>query len=150
METEDIHGMSVESNGSRRVFAATDRGIYLSDDDGESWELQSVDSPSKYMRAVAPRADHSGVVFLTNGEGPPGSWGRLMRSRDNGKAWERVELPGEVESTMWSIAANPADPKLLFASSCLGQLYRSTDGGETWTGLKRRLCEIRHVMWLPS
>jgi photosystem II stability/assembly factor-like uncharacterized protein len=51
---------------------------------------------------------------------------------------------------MWSVATNPADPKLLFASSCLGQLYRSTDGGETWTGLKRRLGEIRHVIWLPS
>ena len=73
-----------------------------------------------------------------------------MRSRDNGEHWEQVALPAQIDSTMWSVATNPADPKLLFASSCLGQLYRSTDGGETWTGLKRRLGEIRHVIWLPS
>jgi hypothetical protein len=51
---------------------------------------------------------------------------------------------------MWSVATHPADPKLLFASSCLGQLYRSTDGGDTWQALKRRLGEIRHVIWLPK
>ena len=51
---------------------------------------------------------------------------------------------------MWSIAVNPTDPKLMFASAALGQIYRSTDGGESWTALKRRLGEIRHVMWLPG
>ena len=90
------------------------------------------------------------MVFLTNGDGPPGSWGRLMRSRDNGGHWEPIKLPGEVQSTMWSVATHPAEPNLLFASSCLGQIYRSDDGGETWTGLERRLGEIRHVIWLPN
>ena len=73
-----------------------------------------------------------------------------MRSRDNGEHWEQVTLPGQIDSTMWSVATHPSDPNLLFASSCLGQLFRSTDGGETWTGLKRRLGEIRHVIWLPG
>jgi photosystem II stability/assembly factor-like uncharacterized protein len=150
MGTEDIHGLAVSSNGSRRVFAATDLGFYASDDDGESWHEQPVDSTSKYMRAVVPRADHRGVVFLTNGDGPPGSWGRLLRSADNGNHWESVSLPGDVQSTMWSVATHPADPKLLFASSCLGQIYRSTDGGDSWTILNRRLGEIRHVIWLPK
>ena len=106
--------------------------------------------PSQYTRAVVPRGDHSNVVFLTNGDGPRGSWGRLYRSRDRGTHWECAVLPSEVESSMWSIAVHPANPKLIFASASLGQIYRSTDGGETWTGLKRRLGEIRHVMWLPS
>jgi photosystem II stability/assembly factor-like uncharacterized protein len=150
METEDIHGLAVSNNGSRRVYAATDHGVYVSTDDGESWQKGTVDSPSDYVRAVVPRADQRGVVFLTNGDGPPGSWGRLMRSRDNGSHWEQVKLPGEVQSTMWSVATHPADPNVLFASSCLGQLYRSDDGGETWAALKRRLGEIRHVIWLPN
>lgn len=150
METEDIHGLAVSNNGGRRVLAATDRGVYVSDDDGDSWHKRAVPSPSDYVRAVVPRADHRGVIFLTNGDGPPGSWGRLMRSRDNGDRWEQAGLPGAVESTMWSVATHPTDPNLLFASSCLGQIYRSDDGGDTWTGLKRRLGEIRHVIWLPK
>ena len=148
--SEDIHGLAVTNNGKRRVFATTDKGLHVSEDDGESWEFRQIDSPSNYTRAVVPRADNSGTLFLTNGDGPPGSWGRLYRSRDGGERWERATLPGEVESSVWSVAAHPADPKLLFASASLGQIYRSNDGGETWTGLKRRLGEIRHVMWLPS
>jgi photosystem II stability/assembly factor-like uncharacterized protein len=150
METEDIHGLAVGNNGHRRVFAATDLGLYVSDDDGGSWQKRQTGSPSDYTRAVAPRADNAGnTVFLTNGDGPPGSWGRLLRSRDNGDHWELVALPGEIDSSMWSIAANPANPQLLFASSCLGQIYRSEDGGDNWIACKRRLGEIRHVMWLP-
>jgi photosystem II stability/assembly factor-like uncharacterized protein len=150
MPTEDIHGLNIGYHGDRVVYASTDRGIFLSHDGGESWAQSSVDSKSGYVRAVVPRADNSGTVFLTNGEGPPGSWGRLFRSRDDGQHWEDVNLPGPVESTAWSVAVNPADPKLIFAATCLGQFYRSTDGGENWTGLKRRLAEIRHVMWLPN
>ena len=150
LASEDIHGLAVVNNGRRRVFATTDRGLHISDDDGESWELQPLDSPSNYTRAIVPRADRNDVLFLTNGDGPPGSWGRLLRSRDQGRHWERVALPGEVESSMWSIAVHPADPKLMFASASLGQIYRSGDGGENWTALKRRLGEIRHIVWLPS
>jgi photosystem II stability/assembly factor-like uncharacterized protein len=148
LASEDIHGLAVTHHGGRRVFAATERGIHVSDDDGESWELQLFDSPASYTRAVVPSAADS--VFLTNGDGPPGSWGRLYRSGDNGNHWNRVALPGEVESTLWSVAVHPADPRLVFASTSLGQIYRSSDGGESWTGLKRRLGEVRQVIWLPG
>ena len=97
-----------------------------------------------------PGAGRDGTLFLANGDGPPGTWGRLYRSRDIGKHWERVAVPGDVESTLWSVAVHPADPKLKFVSASLGQIYRSTDAGENWTALKRQLGEIRHVIWLPS
>jgi photosystem II stability/assembly factor-like uncharacterized protein len=150
LASEDIHGLAVTNNGSRRVFAATERGVHISDDDGENWELQSFDSPSSYTRAIVPGTGRDGTLFLTNGDGPPGTWGRLYRSRDIGNHWERVAVPGDVESTLWSVAVHPSDPKLLFVSASLGQIYRSTDAGENWTALKRRLGEIRHVIWLPS
>ena len=148
LTSEDIHGLAVVHNGSRKVFATTDNGVHVSDDDGESWQVQAFDSPKPYTRAVVQSP--GGDLFITNGDGPPGSWGRLYRSSDLGRHWQRAPLPGDVESSMWSIAVNPADPKLMFASSSLGQIYRSTDGGESWSALKRRLGEIRHVMWLPS
>ena len=146
----DIHGLAVLSKGRRRVLASTDCGVHISDDDGDNWRLVQLDSPSSYTRAVVSRAGNGEDLFLTNGDGPPGSWGRLYRSRDRGEHWERINLPDGVESSMWSIATHPADPTLMFASACLGQIYRSADGGETWAALKRRLGEIRHVIWLPG
>ncbi len=150
LASEDIHGLAVTNNGGRRVFATTDRGLHISEDDGDTWQLQTLDSPSNYTRAIVPAASRDGALFLTNGDGPPGSWGRLYRSSDSGKHWRQVALPGNVESSMWSVAANAADPKLIFASAALGQIYRSVDAGENWMALKRRLGEIRHVLWLPG
>jgi photosystem II stability/assembly factor-like uncharacterized protein len=34
--------------------------------------------------------------------------------------------------------------------SNLGQIYRSPDGGETWTKLRRELGEIRSILWRPA
>ena len=90
------------------------------------------------------------MVFLTNGDGPPGSVGRLLRSRDFGASWENAGLPGEVQSTIYTLAVNEAEPNLIFAASSLGQIYRSQDGGENWQAVKRRLGEIRAIAWLPN
>ena len=146
----DIHGIAVTRNGSATVLAATNEGLHVSHDRGMTWSFQKLTSPWQYTRALASRADDSGVMFLTNGDGPPGTIGRLLRSRDHGSSWEDAGLPGEVQSTVYTIATHPADPKLIFAATNLGQIYRSTDGGETWVPLKRRLGEIRALTWIPG
>ena len=146
----DIHGFAVVSNGQRKLFAATNEGLHVSRDEGQTWEPQRLNSPWQYVRSVAARPDGSGVVFLTNGDGPPGTDGRLLRSRDFGASWENAGLPGEVQSTIYTLAVNEADPNLIFAASSLGQIYRSQDGGENWQAMKRRLGEIRAIAWLPN
>ena len=96
-----------------------------------------------------PRADGDATVFLTNGNGPPGSTGRLLRSTDHGALWQDAKLPGELNSTPWTVATHPSNPKLIFVCSNLGQLFRSTDGGETWTKLPREFGEVRSTIWQP-
>jgi len=120
----------------------------VSEDDGDSWAHSVLDSPSQYTRVSQERADQTGTLFLTNGDGPPGSTGRILRSRDSGKSWENTGVTG-FNSTPWCIATNPADPSFVVAASNLGQIYRSTDGGETWVKLKRELGEIRSLLWRP-
>jgi photosystem II stability/assembly factor-like uncharacterized protein len=123
--------------------------LHASTDDGATWRLQHIDSPWQYTRSIVERADRTGTMFLTNGSGAPGWHGRLYRSRDRGTSWKAVPLPGEVESSLYFLATNPADPSLLFAASALGQFYRTTDGGETWVRLPRRLGEVRAIAWVP-
>jgi photosystem II stability/assembly factor-like uncharacterized protein len=149
-KTEDIHGFAVVHNGSRILYATTNAGLHLSRDDGASWTMHPIDSPWQYTRSIVERPDGTGVMFMTNGDGPPGTAGRLFRSRNYGLDWENVGLPGEVESSAYFLATNPADPNLIYCAATLGQIYRSTDGGESWTALKRRLGEIRGLAWLPD
>jgi photosystem II stability/assembly factor-like uncharacterized protein len=42
---------------------------------------------------------------------------------------------------------NSDDPNILFAASRYGYLYRSDDGGTSWTKLRRELSEIAAVCW---
>jgi photosystem II stability/assembly factor-like uncharacterized protein len=148
MFTADIHGLSLTRHGGRKLFATTNKGLFVSADDGDRWAHSALDSPSQYTRVSQERADQTGTLFLTNGDGPPGSTGRILRSRDNGQSWETTGATG-FNSTPWCIATNPADPSFIVAASNLGQIYRSTDGGETWAKLKRELGEIRSLLWRP-
>lgn len=149
--SEDIHGLGIEyEGGHRKLFATTNKGIHYSHDNGCTWTLNPLDSAWQYTRVIVPRANHDGTIFLTNGDGPPGSTGKLLRSRDFGRTWQDVGLPGELNSTTWCISTHTANPMLIFACTGLGQLFRSRDGGETWVKLKREFGEIRAVMWQPA
>jgi photosystem II stability/assembly factor-like uncharacterized protein len=75
---DDIHGLAVTHHGQRKVFATTYGGLHVSSDGGASWTPQKVDSPWVYMRSIVERPDQKGVIFMTNGDGPPGSHGRLL------------------------------------------------------------------------
>jgi photosystem II stability/assembly factor-like uncharacterized protein len=147
----DVHGIAVMAmpNGAPRLFATTNKGLHRSDDGGDNWRFVELDSPWQYTRAIVPRADASGVVFLTNGNGPPGSTGRLLRSRDHGAHWEPVALPGALNSTPWCVATHAADPMLIFVCTNLGQLFRSSDGGESFLRLHHEFGELRALHWRP-
>jgi photosystem II stability/assembly factor-like uncharacterized protein len=145
LQSADIHGLAVVAQGGRRIYATSNAGLHVSVDDGVSWAMQPIDSPWQYVRSIS-MPGRTGVMFMTNGNGAPGSEGRLYRSRDFGATWQDVRLPGEVQSSLYFFAAHPDDPELLFASTSLGQFYRSRDGGETWSTLPRRLGEIRALL----
>jgi photosystem II stability/assembly factor-like uncharacterized protein len=148
LKSDDIHGFAALAHGP--LFATTEGGLHVSRDKGQSWSFQAIDSPWQYTRSILERSDRQGVMFMTNGNGPPGTSGRLFRSRDRGESWHEVKLPGTVESSLYFLAAHPADPKLLFAAATLGQLWRSVNGGESWVALKPRLPEIRALLWVPD
>lgn len=145
----DIHGVAAVRlpDGRKRMFATTNRGLHVSEDNGESWTVQDLPSPWPYTRSVVPRADNTGVIFVTNGNGPPGNDGFLLRSRDYGATWEDAKLPGPLESTVWCVATDESDPMLLFACTNLGELFRSSDGGETWSRMPHLFGDLRALHW---
>jgi photosystem II stability/assembly factor-like uncharacterized protein len=145
----DIHGIAVTRTrtGAPRVLATTNRGLHISDDHGEHWRLRPLDSPWQYTRGIVTRADDPSVVFLANGNGPPGNDGRLLRSTDGGESWATLSLPGTLNSSVWCIATHASNPMLLFACTNLGQLFRSSDGGDTWIRLPHEFGEVRALLW---
>jgi hypothetical protein len=61
-----------------------------------------------------------------------------------------THLPSPMDGLeIWSLRRSPHEPRLLFACSNLGELYRSRDGGDTWEKLARELGEIRALLLTP-
>lgn len=146
----DVHGIAVVRHSKTTVFATTNKGLHRSEDEGETWTHQMLDSTWQYTRTIAARADGDGNLFLTNGNGPPGSTGRLLRSRDHGNSWHDVGLPGDINSTPWCISSHVAVPDVMFTVTNLGQIFRSLDGGSHWTKLRREFGEVRSMLMLPA
>ena len=151
LNSHDVHGIAVivSDNGKRTLLATTNRGLHRSENEGEKWEFVRLDSPWQYVRTVTLRPDGFRRIFLTNGDWPPGSTGRLLLSDDHGASWQERTLPADLNSTVWCLGMHASDPRRLFVATNLGQLFQSTDGGDVWTRIKREFGGIRALHWRP-
>jgi photosystem II stability/assembly factor-like uncharacterized protein len=153
LSSRDIHGLViVPRNGkAQRMLASTNNDLNLSDDGGETWQPQGIGQslPWSYCRGMGQKCGQPDVIFLGNGDGPPGTVGVIARSSDGGASWRAARMPGRANSTLWNFASHPADPELLYASSVSGEVYRSSDGGQSWEKLPREFGEVRALAWAP-
>lgn len=153
LSSRDIHALAVATGKDRaaRLLAATNNDLNLSLDGGRTWRPLGVGRslPWSYCRGLALKCGQPDVVFLGNGDAPPGSAGVIAISRDGGDSWQAARMPGRANSTIWNFAVNQVDPELIYASSVSGEVYRSTDGGASWQKLAREFGEIRALAWTP-
>jgi photosystem II stability/assembly factor-like uncharacterized protein len=155
LSSRDIHALVVvpgQAGKPRRLLAATNNDLNLSDDDGATWRPLQIDRamPWSYCRTLMQVCGRPEMVLLGNGDAPPGTAGVIGRSLDGGLTWQVAEMPGRANSTIWNFAVHPADPQLIYASSVSGQVYRSLDGGASWQRLPREFGEIRALAWAPA
>jgi photosystem II stability/assembly factor-like uncharacterized protein len=124
-------------------MAPTDGGVWKSTDYGRTWKpiFDGQDTGSIGALAVAPSDPN--VIYAASGEGlrrPDLSVGDgIYKSGDAGKTWTHLGLRDGQQIN--GLAVDPRDPNKIFAA-VMGHpygsnkergLYRSTDGGHTWT-----------------
>jgi photosystem II stability/assembly factor-like uncharacterized protein len=154
----DIHNVVVTAGPPKTVFIMANREIYASMDDGKSWEARNMQKclpweyPRKenYLRGMTVHPADSKKILLGFGDFTPGSSGAIAQSEDFCKSWKLIPLPVVPNSSMWAFGTNSDDPNTIFAASRYGYLYRSDDGGASWTKLRRELSEIAALCWLPN
>jgi photosystem II stability/assembly factor-like uncharacterized protein len=153
LSSRDIHAIVVVSGsgGSRRLLAATNNDMNVSTDGGQTWKPLDVgkELPWSYCRGMAQLCGKPEVVFLGNGDGPPGTVGVVARSTDGGEHWQPAVMPGRANSTVWTFATHASAPDRVYAASVSGEVYRSVDGGLHWEKLGREFGEVRALAWGP-
>ncbi|MDH3451500.1 MAG: hypothetical protein OEN20_03710, partial [Gammaproteobacteria bacterium] len=103
---------------NRSIFAATERGIFISNDAGDDWELLP-GSPPRSMQL----ATHGTVLIATDADKG------LFVSEDRGESWLRVPWDERVPPLAFT-----GDGKRLYAITAAG-LVRSIDNGKNWKTL---------------
>jgi photosystem II stability/assembly factor-like uncharacterized protein len=128
-----IYSLAVHPRDPRIVFAATDDGIYCSQDRGASFER--IDSPMNGTPVWKVTFDPVDPSILFAGTRPAA----LFRSRDGGQRWQQLtvdmakECPDVRIPRVTSLAVDPTDHNIVWAGVEVDGVRRSLDGGETWT-----------------
>ena len=144
---------SGESNN--RQSTSWGDGIYKSTDGGKSYTNIGLKSSKHINRIVIDPRDNDVVWVAATGPlfGPGGERG-IFKTTDGGKTWKQT-LKVDDDTGANDLVIDPTDDKILYASSyqrrrtscCMNGggpgsgIWKSTDGGETWTRLKNGLPE---------
>jgi photosystem II stability/assembly factor-like uncharacterized protein len=132
-----------------RGNVSTGRGVYKSKDGGRSWDFIGLRETGLIGRIAADPRDPD-VVFVAALGHPFGKNEErgVFRSRDGGDSWDRVLFlsdsvgavdlsmnphnPREIYAGMWRAERKPWT---LYDAAAEGGVYKTTDGGDTWSKL---------------
>ncbi|HKT33155.1 MAG TPA: hypothetical protein VJS89_11810 [Gammaproteobacteria bacterium] len=131
----------------------TGAGVYYSPDAGKTWEFKGLKDAGQ-ISAIVIDPKNPNIVFVA-AQGDP--WGPnpergVFRTSDGGKTWQKV-LHVDDKTGASSLVMEPDNPQVLFAGlwsaertpwtmingSATGGVWRSIDGGLTWTKLTQGL-----------
>ena len=126
-------------------------GVYKSNDAGKTWKRVGLEDTRQIPRIrIHPKnPDLVYVAALGHVWGPNDQRG-VFRSKDGGKTWEKILSRGNKAGTI-DLILDPSNPHILYAgfwevyrkpwtleSGGPGSgIFKSTDGGDTWTELTR-------------
>jgi photosystem II stability/assembly factor-like uncharacterized protein len=112
---------------THRLYVGTiGQGVWRSTDGGVSF-ARAADGMfvECHVRALVVHPHDSRVLYLGSEQG-------LFCSQDGASSWARVEsaLDG---LQIWSLLLLPQTPEVILAGTCPSRLFRSADGGRTWS-----------------
>src|SRR4051794_33365508 len=113
-------------------------GVWHSPDAGHSWTRHRAPFPlNSRIQALIAHPTQARTVIAGGDTG-------LFVSHDGGARWERIGADGALP-TIWSLAIDPVDPRILFAGTRPAGVYRSRDGGRQWEKLAVEIAPERAI-----
>ncbi len=142
-----------ENNSSRSSYGGL--GVFRSDDGGESWRPMGLASSDRIGRIlVDPRSSDRVYVAALGKLYTPGGERGVYRTGDGGASWEQVLDPAAQEGAgemtgVVDLVMDPTNPDVLYAAAWERSrrpwefveggpgsgIWKSTDGGDSWTRL---------------
>lgn len=129
-----IHSWGITPNHPSAFYASTfGRGIFRSDDEGETWSPIAEGLPkelSNSPQTIALDPSDPKVLYVS-------TFGGVYKSDDQGKNWN-LKSEGLGNSAARFVATDPRNPNIIYTAS-YELLYKSSNGGESWYSKGRGL-----------
>ncbi|MFC1726191.1 putative Ig domain-containing protein, partial [candidate division KSB1 bacterium] len=128
--TESFSTVVIDPLNTNNVIAVStgDNGgtIWKSSNNGQNWQKTNDYFNFTTIHSFTTASGNSPVAYA-------GTWGGgIYKTADFGQAWNRIEAE-EVFSAA-AIAVDPVNPQIVYAADrSKPLLYKSSDGGETWS-----------------
>lgn len=135
-EEEQVYTLAPVPGSPGRLFAATRKGVYRSEDEGTSWQLVTAPYP-EIVNVSSLWVDPLDTRTVL-----AGTWRRAYRSDDGGNTWRGVFTGMLEDSEVFSIQPVPWNRGELWASTC-GWVYQTLDLGGKWQRFQTGLAERR-------
>ena len=116
-------------------------GLFRREVDGGAWrQLISGLPEDTGVQAITVHPSDPDVIFAGTHSGP-------YRSHDRGESWERLPLP--LGHQVWSVLVHPQDPRIVYAGTSPAGVFRSDDGGDSWSQVYAQAAPDRVKMDFP-
>ena len=151
LDVTTAYGVHADPFDARRLFISyTDIGLFRSEDGGRSWMISSEGIPQRWRNTVywmvfdpAVRGLAWAALSGTHDLPRPKMWrtrdpstylGGVGLSRDGGRSWTPAAgLPAGAVTHLLLDPRSPAGTRTLYACLFGRGVYKTTDGGGTWT-----------------
>jgi len=144
----DCHGLAFHARDGRWAYEAGGLGVAVSTDGGHSWTRPKEGLDRRYCWAVVADPAQPDLWYVSAAPGPikahrgHDAQAFIFRSR-GARPWQKLAggLPQPLASMPYALTA-PA-PNELYAALANGDIWHSTDTGDTWTQLPLTLTHDR-------
>jgi hypothetical protein len=142
-----IGGLAISTSNPYILYAATGEdtpgwgpswggaGVYKTDDAGANWTLLSPISSTRCTKVLI-HPSNPDIVYVAGNAG-------LHKTINGGVTWSNVRTDHVSDALM-----DPTDPNRLFAGVWNSGVYRSTDGGASWTLLSAGILTGSSADWI--
>jgi photosystem II stability/assembly factor-like uncharacterized protein len=163
--TEYLTGLAVSPDYAHDhtvVVNSYVKGAYLTTDGGSTWRWadNGIGAPLSEGNKFAPVRRLFGVAFspdyANDGTIFSATWDRIIKTTNRGESWTQIAVPlapGEISATrLFVIAVSPSfhSDHTVYVGTSKGAIFRTTNGGASWTLLSELGSRVRNVVISPA
>ncbi|MBI3459163.1 hypothetical protein HY061_02795 [Candidatus Azambacteria bacterium] len=135
---KEIFDIALDPQNSKNVYLGTKgAGLVIASDSGETWvpvidSTKELDPKANINKVLINPKDH-GIIYLVVFQK---NYGMILRSKNSGYSFETIYITAGIGQEITALAANPADPDLIYFGTSNGGLFESNNAGDSWRVLR--------------